>query len=97
MFGNKFAYGRDEVQSCKCPASSAGYSPLQGDSSTIVAEEYDSIVVTRFSDGDKVSVIREEKAKKAWLQAVEKMAQRYGEGSEFYQTAVDVAEELGWM
>jgi len=97
MSERKFAYGRDKVGGCKCPATTAGYNPSNGNSSTPVAEEYDSIVVKIISDKKAVPTVEEEKAKEAWLKAIEKMAQKYGKESFNYKTGVDVAEELGWM
>ena len=99
MSQRKFAYGRDKVGGCKCPASTAGYDPSSGEESTVVAEQYDEILYSNeiFKKHQDDRIINEEKAKEAWLQAVERTAQYYGENSNFHQVAVNIAEELGWM
>lgn len=89
----QFAYGKDTIEDCACPAVAAGYSPGSGDVSTRVAEEYDDMVRTwGYANAD--STLSEERAKKCWLAALERLENRglYGQ-----DVARDIAEELDWI
>ena len=95
----QFAYGKDTIQGCECPARAAGFAPSDGDESTAVAEWYDSAVKdvgnTHYS-----SIISEQKAKEAWLEMIDQMEKRVDsiyKGERDLQIAREIADELGWL
>ena len=90
MTDTEFAFGRDEVDGCKCPASRCGYNPKDKDASTKVAEGYD--VVLKNKTGDRTGTVDEETAKNAWLKAKEQAPDEQAGVS----AGEEVAEELGW-
>ena len=92
----KFAYGKDTIGGCSCPAVAAGYAPNTGDESTEIAETYDHYV-GEFGLGNADSIITEEEAREAWLAAIESI-----EGDEYAaerkaRVGKDIAEDLGWL
>lgn len=88
-----FAYGKDTVAGCDCPAVRAGYQPGSGDASTGVAEWYDAIVrELGFRNAD--SILSEEKAKAAWLKTIERLEEENEVG---VSTAREIAHDLGWV
>ena len=88
-----FAYGKDTIGSCPCPAVAAGHSPKDGDETTHVAEWYDDVV--RQLDFDNAdSVISEEQAKEAWLETINQMESGH-RGNE--NVGREIAETLGWL
>lgn len=91
----RFAYDGDTRNGCACPAVAAGFSPESVDGTTLAAEVYDS-KVHELEFGDDSSTIPEEKAKEAWLEAVEELEQLREEGHRTIKYANIVAEELGW-
>lgn len=96
MNQKQYAYGKDTIRDCNCPAVEAGFTPGDGDRSTAVAEWYDSIV-RELDYGTVELTIPEEKAKEAWLKTVEQLRGRYHEDSEIVRTAEEIAETLGWL
>lgn len=93
----QFAYGKDEMDGCPCPAVAAGYSPASGDSSIEPAEWYDSVIKSEFrSATEPYSPLSEEEAREAWNMTIEQLTGRYGRDSEIVQTAEEIANELGW-
>lgn len=91
-----FAFGADEVQGCKCPAATAGYSPKNGDESQRIASEFDWILRSneRFGVDGSEGVVDEETAKRAWKAAIG--ALRVKEDVKSIRVAQEIAEELGW-
>lgn len=96
MPGRYFAYGKDTIGDCECPAVRAGFSPGTGDKTTAPAEWYDG-VVRDLGFSSPHSTIEEEKAKTAWLKTIEQLKGRYHEDSEVVRAAEEVAEDLGWL
>lgn len=91
-----FAYGKDTVGSCECPAVQAGYSPGNGDDSSEVAAWYDE-TVEMLGYSNARSIITEEKAKKAWLEAIEAVEEDASTSNEHAEVAREIAEVLGWL
>lgn len=89
----EFAYGKDSVDGCVCPAVAAGFSPSSGDDSIVVAERYDQEVKDKNLTTAR-SIIDEEAAKEAWLSALEHL-----ERKEMYQLEVgrEIARRLDWL
>jgi len=93
----RFAYAKDRINGCECPAVAAGYQPSSGDDSLLVAETYDGIVRDR-ELGSANCIIDEDTAKEAWLAAIEDIRERFPDDNhESITAAEDVAEELGWL
>ncbi len=92
MSESKFAFGRNEVGSCVCPAMAAGFEPGDGDGSLYVAEEYDK-EVRNIADESYRGIVDEATAKKAWLNTVEYFKRTDMEEAEIGR---EIAEELGW-
>jgi len=99
----KFAYGKNHVDGCPCPATAAGYSPTSNPMALLVAEQYDEQLKESSSDNGTVD---EKTAKETWKAAIE-YYQRTAEqipdqgDKDWYQERADVgkeiARELGWM
>ena len=91
-----FAYGKDTIGGCCCPAVAAGYAPNTGDESTEIAETYDYYV--RELDLDNAdSIITEKEARQAWLAAVESIDQDEYAADQKARLGEDIAEDLGWL
>jgi hypothetical protein len=91
----RYAYGKDYIGDCPCPAAAAGYSPKNGDESTKAAEFYDDLI----RQGDVSapdSTVPAETAKEMWLDTIEKLRDRYGDKGPV-EAAEDIADELGWL
>ena len=93
---DRYAYGKDTIGDCPCPATAAGYTPGNGDASTTAAEWYDNLVRQMdYSTAD--STLPEPDAKEAWLKTIDQLTHRYGPDSNVVETAEKIAEELGWL
>jgi hypothetical protein len=95
----QFAYGKDTIQECKCPARAAGFAPSDGDQSTAVAEWYDT-TVKDVGNTSYDSIISEQEAKEAWLEMIDQMEKRVDgihKGERDLKIAREIAEELGWL
>lgn len=92
----QFAYGKDTIGECECPAVAAGFEPRTGDDSTMPAEMYDE-QVRELGFTSARSTIDESDAKKAWLKMIQKMERFPYANDVNLETAKNVAEELGWM
>ena len=99
----KFAYGKNHVDSCQCPAVAAGYNPDTTHSVQGVAVRYDGELRDVSDDSGTVS---EGSAKRAWQAAIEHFEHRAKqtpkqEDQDWYQERADVgkeiARELGWL
>lgn len=91
----KYAYGDDEVEGVKCPASAAGYCPSDGDKSAAIAEEYDEQAIM-LSLGYK-GVISEDQARKAWQRAIDAIArERYESWEDDAGVGEEIQSSLGW-
>lgn len=91
-----FAYGKDTIGGCCCPAVAAGYAPNTGDESTEIAETYDYYV--RELDLDNAdSIITEKEARQAWLAAVKSIEQDEYAADRKARLGEDIAEDLGWL
>ncbi|UBF20292.1 hypothetical protein M1M41_gp039 [Halorubrum sodomense tailed virus 4] len=91
-----FAYGKDTIGGCCCPAVAAGFAPNTGDESTEIAETYD-YYVRELDLGNAHSVIPEEKARQAWLAAVESIEEDEYAADRKARVGRDIAEDLGWL
>lgn len=91
-----FAYGKDTVGDCECPAVRAGFSPGSGDETTAPAERYDE-VVRELGYDNSFSTLTEEEAKDAWLTMIDQLKGHYHEDFEGVRAAEEVAETLGWL
>ncbi|WP_144797604.1 hypothetical protein [Halorubrum depositum] len=91
-----FAYGKDTIGGCCCPAVAAGYAPNTGDESTEIAETYDYYVRELGLDNAD-SIITEEEARQAWLAAVESIEQDEYAADRKARLGEDIAEDLGWL
>lgn len=92
----EFAYGKDTIGDCACPAVKAGYDPGSGDESTVLAEEFDAMVVS-VGAANAQSTVSEPFARKAWLKAIRNIKQRFGADSTEYAIGVEIAEKNGWL
>lgn len=97
----RFAFGRDVVDDCPCPARVAGYDTTGNLKAREIAGDYDVTVRALFNDATK-GTLSAENAKEAYLQALRDMEERYipvpdGEKiPEQLQIAREIAVELGW-
>jgi isopentenyl phosphate kinase len=89
-----FAYGRDEINECTCPAVTAGYEPASGDNSLTPAEQYDEQIERLGFATDLKGVVSEDQAKRAWLSMLNRMKTQEISG---HKVAEEIAEELGWI
>lgn len=90
MSEKQYAFGKDVVNGCECPAVAAGYSPSDRDETAEIAEWYDAKVedlghdpriVTRTTDygvpiTSPYEPIPEAHAKEAWLAMIDEMEKR---------------------
>jgi hypothetical protein len=92
----KFAYGLDTFCGCQCPAEVAGRRTSAAGPFPDVIYEYDMIL--NEEHGTWKGVVSEEDAKDTWFQAIEEFESAAGNEPAEYQreTALDIAEELGW-
>ena len=98
----KFAYGKNSIDGCPCPATAVGYSV---DGAVLQAAEwYDSTVVTLGYDNAH-SVISEQEAKEAWNQMIDDFRQHAERASDesnriiyerIVERAIEIRDELGW-
>lgn len=94
---NEFAFGRNSVEDCTCPAMSAGFNP---DGTGVdhtpgmleAAEWYDTLVAE--TTGEMKGTISEPFAKDMWLQMMDEMEDL---DPEAYEAAEDVAAYLDWI
>lgn len=94
---NRFAFGYDTVDDCPCPATAAGYNPMQGDDSTTVAEEYDDIIYEERDTAE--GTVDAATAREAWLEAVRRIERRNSADDYWTDKAEvgrEIAAELGW-
>lgn len=92
----QFAYGKNTIAGCECPAVAAGFEPASGDDSILAAEMYDEQVAENgFTNAQ--SIINEEAAKESWLAMIEKMDRLSYGNYDNLQVAKDVAEKFGWL
>ena len=96
MKEKKYAYGKDTIGDCTCPAVEAGFMPSSGDKTTASAEWYDN-VVKELGYSNAQSTIPEEHAKKAWLTTIEQLESKYHKDTEVVRAAKEVAKQLGWL
>jgi hypothetical protein len=92
-----FAYGRNQVNDCHCPALAAGFNPENTSPDAIrgmleATEHYDSILKNR-SNGERTGVVDERTAQEAWIEMLEQSLNR---GWQRKNAALKVALELGW-
>lgn len=95
----EFAYGKDTIQGCECPARAAGFAPSDGDESIAVAEWYDC-AVKDVGNANYSSIISEQEAKEAWLEMIDQMEKRTAsiyKAERDLKVAREIAEELGWL
>ena len=94
----KYAYGRNTVGTCGCPAIVAGFNP-DCDQTAEAAEYYDDFVRDDVGEAHK-GVVNEEIAKHAWMKAIDLLDQQrqdYPYWENEYEAARDVAKALDWM
>ncbi|UBF21453.1 hypothetical protein HRTV-21_gp87 [Halorubrum virus HRTV-21] len=91
-----FAYGKDTIGGCCCPAVAAGFAPNTGDESTEIAETYD-YYVGEFGYENADSTLTEEEAREVWLAAVESIEQDEYAAERKARVGKDIAEDLGWL
>lgn len=93
----EFAFGRNGVDNCACPAITAGMNPCGSGADHYpglveAAEWYDSIM--KKQESSVKGTISEDVAKDAWVQVIQKaIEQDLFEA----QAAIEVAIELGWV
>jgi len=99
---DQFAYGKNNINGCPCPAQAAGREPGH-DKSTYVTDAYDNKLQTSPSD---FGVVDEEEAKAAWMTAIEYWEQATEQATgtsnkrrceKYAAIGRDIAHELGWM
>ena len=96
-----FAYGCNEYNHIKCPASAIGKTPEPGTTEEHMAAEYDSVVQDNVVSNE--GTIYEPIAKEFWLEAIEELrrAGSLNDRPSYDEIAADfgeeVAEELGWL
>lgn len=85
-----FAYGKNRVAGCGCPAVRAGYDGNLLDLPMgAVVEIYDQILVEK--QDDEEGIVDEDTAKEAWNEAIRRTARE-----DATRQARAVADELGW-
>lgn len=94
---DEFAFGRNSVEDCQCPAMNAGFNPDgtgvdHVDGLLEAAEWYDNLVATE--TGEIKGTISEPFAKEKWLEMMDEMEEL---DPEAYSAAEDVAEKLDWI
>lgn len=91
-----FAHGKNSYEDCTCPAMTVGYNPKNNEDVRYVANEYDSIMGERSSNG-YLGVVPEEEAQEAWLKALENIRHRLKDSDPAIEIGERIAEELGWL
>lgn len=94
---NDFAFGRNCVDDCQCPAMTAGFNPDGTGVDHVpglleAAEWYDSLVAK--DTGEMEGVIAEGFAKEKWLEMMNEMKEI---DPEAYSAAENVAAYLDWI
>jgi len=88
-----FAFGKNKVNECECPALAAGFDPREQKAAEEVAVEYDGVCELLRTGHDKYGKIQEKEAKEAWLRAVSGCPKDSGKR----KVGEKVAEKLGWL
>jgi len=98
----EFAFGKNTVDGCPCPALAAGYNPSYNSKAVIVAEQYDSIFQEEIVG---TGTVTEEQAREAWKEVIDHFVKRRDQAddesdAQYYaervELARDVKDELGW-
>lgn len=89
----QFAYGKDTMGDCPCPAVAAGFSPASGDGSLTAAEWYDDAVY-QLDLENADSILSESDAETAWSEMISSLEKR--DMPESVEVAREIADELGW-
>jgi sugar phosphate isomerase/epimerase len=91
----QFAFGRNEVDGCTCPAVTAGFDPVEGNTPGLMeaAGRYDRIL-SRRSTKQSTGVVSEAVARDAWIEVLESAM----DGENYVRrNMIDIAVELGWV
>lgn len=92
MNSTEFAFGRNEVEHCECPAVAAGFDPSYNGLAEEAAGTFDWYMDNE-RPGEVYGRCSEATAKKAWLQMLD---EAFENGSDYWRIALEIAVELGW-
>lgn len=103
----EYAFGKNQMDGCKCPALAAGHDPMDGGFAREVAERFDTTMRNEHEIG--AGTVPESEARRAWrkmMSELKKQTELY-EGKEYVvqptpakgalKEAREVADELGWL
>lgn len=101
----RFAYGRNTVDGCECPASAAGYA--KDDVMTLtnahvgdLARAYDRTVRYQLESVDpteRAGTLSEADAREVWLTVLDRARSSGSVGDPLVEKGEEIARELGWL
>jgi hypothetical protein len=89
-----FAYGRNHLDGCSCPAITAGYTEADMDDSEVFETAYNFDQIVGEMKDKHYGIVSEERAERAWFKSIKRMKSKGKSRS--VSIAREIATTLGW-